>query len=78
MRVATADVVVANLPPQTVRAMTIMNFAERDQAGHHPDHGNCVRRAGPWSYCVGFDGVAEVMSGAGLHDGKAIRRTGQR
>ena len=45
--VATADVVVANLPPQTLRAMKLdYELAEGDQAGHHPDHGNRVRRAG--------------------------------
>ena len=39
--VTTADVVVANLPPQTLRAMKLDY-----EARHHPDDGNCIRRAG--------------------------------
>ena len=45
--VATADVVVANLPPQTLRAMKLdSEIAEGDQAGHHPDHRDRIRWAG--------------------------------
>ena len=45
--VATADVVVANLPPQTLRAMKLdYEFAEGDQARHYSNDGDCVRRTG--------------------------------
>ena len=45
--VATADVVVANLPPQTLRAMKLdYEFSEGDQARHYSNDGDCVRRTG--------------------------------
>ena len=45
--VATADVVIANLPPATLVEMGL-DYASLvgDQTGHHPDHGHRVRRAG--------------------------------
>lgn len=63
--VATADVVVANLPPQSLSAMgldygtlvetkTDIILATASAYGH----------GGPWSHRVGFDGVAQAMSGA--------------
>jgi len=63
--VATADVVVANLPAQTLQAMKL----DYDSlAAIRPDiiltTANAFGDAGPWSDRVGFDGVGQVMSGA--------------
>lgn len=63
--VAGADVVVANLPPQTLTRMGLdyptlkktkedIILATVSAFGH----------GGPWSHRVGFDGVAQAMSGA--------------
>ncbi len=63
--VATSDVVVANLPPQTLESMGLdyptlceskpdVILATISAYGH----------GGPWSHRVGFDGVAQAMSGA--------------
>src|ERR1700709_1685890 len=63
--VATADVVVANLPPQTLRAMKLDYDSVK---GINPDIILTTAPAfggpGPWSDRVGFDGVGQVMSGA--------------
>jgi len=63
--VATADVVVANLPPQTLRAMRL------DYASLKAIKEDIILttvtaygRGGPLSDRVGFDGVGQVMSGA--------------
>ncbi len=63
--VATADVVVANLPPQTLAAMRL----DYDSlAAIKPDIiltlVTAYGRGGPYSDRVGFDGVGQVMSGA--------------
>ena len=63
--VATADVVVANLPPQTLAAMRL----DYDSlAAVKPDiiltMVTAYGRGGPYSDRVGFDGVGQVMSGA--------------
>src|SRR5665213_3267778 len=53
--VATADIVVANLPPQTLSAVKpdiILTMV------------TAYGRRGPYSERVGFDGVGQVMSGA--------------
>ena len=43
--VATADVVVANLPPAVLRSLELdLDSLRRDQARHHPDHRDRVRR----------------------------------
>ena len=43
--VATADVVVANLPPQTLAAMGLdYDSLQGGQARHHPDHRLGLRR----------------------------------
>jgi crotonobetainyl-CoA:carnitine CoA-transferase CaiB-like acyl-CoA transferase len=72
--VATADVVIANLPPQTLEAMKLDYDSLRSVK---PDiiltHVTAYGRGGPYSERVGFDGVAQVMSGAvymaSEHDG---------
>ncbi|MBH5392314.1 CoA transferase, partial [Bradyrhizobium diversitatis] len=63
--VATADVVVANLPPQTLRAMKLDYESLK---AIKPDiiltTATAFGGPGPWSDRVGFDGVGQVMSGA--------------
>jgi crotonobetainyl-CoA:carnitine CoA-transferase CaiB-like acyl-CoA transferase len=63
--VATADVVVANLPPQTLDAMRL------DYASLRAVKDDIILttvtaygRGGPYSQRVGFDGIGQVMSGA--------------
>jgi crotonobetainyl-CoA:carnitine CoA-transferase CaiB-like acyl-CoA transferase len=63
--VATADVVVANLPPQTLSAMRL----DYDSlTAVKPDiiltTATAYGRGGPYSARVGFDGIGQVMSGA--------------
>jgi crotonobetainyl-CoA:carnitine CoA-transferase CaiB-like acyl-CoA transferase len=63
--VKTADVVVANLPPQTLAAMGL-DYASLTAI--KPDiiltTVSAYGRGGPYSDRVGFDGVGQVMSGA--------------
>jgi crotonobetainyl-CoA:carnitine CoA-transferase CaiB-like acyl-CoA transferase len=63
--VATADVVVANLPPQTLLAMHL-DYASLTAV--KPDiiltTVTAYGRGGPYSERVGFDGIGQVMSGA--------------
>ena len=63
--VATSDVVVANLPPQTLESMGL-DYATLCES--RPDiilsTVSAYGHGGPWSHRVGFDGVAQAMSGA--------------
>lgn len=63
--VASADVVVANLPPQTLSAMKLDYESLK---AIKPDiiltMGTAYGRGGPYSERVGFDGIGQVMSGA--------------
>jgi crotonobetainyl-CoA:carnitine CoA-transferase CaiB-like acyl-CoA transferase len=63
--VLTADVVVANLPPQT---LTAMKLDHNSLKAIKPDiiltMATAYGRGGPYSDRVGFDGVGQVMSGA--------------
>jgi crotonobetainyl-CoA:carnitine CoA-transferase CaiB-like acyl-CoA transferase len=63
--VATSDVVVANLPPQTLESMGL-DYATLGES--KPDvilsTVSAYGHGGPWSHRVGFDGVAQAMSGA--------------
>jgi crotonobetainyl-CoA:carnitine CoA-transferase CaiB-like acyl-CoA transferase len=63
--VATADVVVANLPPETRRQI---GLDYESLAAIKPDiivsTVTCFASGGPWSDKVGFDGLAQAMSGA--------------
>lgn len=63
--VATADIVVANLPPQTLAAMKLDYESLK---AVKPDiiltTVSAYGRGGPYSERVGFDGIGQVMSGA--------------
>ncbi len=63
--VAASDVVIANLPPQTLRAMKLDYDSLK---AIKPDiiltTATAFGNPGPWAERVGFDGVAQVMSGA--------------
>jgi crotonobetainyl-CoA:carnitine CoA-transferase CaiB-like acyl-CoA transferase len=63
--ILTADVVVANLPPQTLQAMKLdydsLNAIKPDII---LTTATAFGGPGPWSDRVGFDGVGQVMSGA--------------
>ncbi|MBX9588615.1 MAG: CoA transferase [Hyphomonadaceae bacterium] len=63
--VATADVVIANLPPQTLSAMKLDYDSLK---AVKPDiiltTVTAYGRGGPYSDRVGFDGIGQVMSGA--------------
>jgi len=63
--VATADVVVANLPPQTLASLGLDYETLRSLK---PDivltTVSAFGHGGSWSHRVGFDGVAQAMSGA--------------
>ncbi|HUJ98271.1 MAG TPA: CoA transferase [Stellaceae bacterium] len=70
--VRTADVVVANLPPPTLRAMAL----DYDSlAAVKPDiiltTSSAYGHGGPYAERVGFDGVGQVMSGAVYMTGEA-------
>ncbi|MET0337360.1 MAG: CoA transferase, partial [Caulobacter sp.] len=62
--IATADIVVANLPPQS---LTSMGLDYESLKAIKPDiiltTINAFGSGGPWSHRVGFDGVAQAMSG---------------
>src|SRR5215470_3632662 len=70
--VATADVVIANLPPQTLAAMRLDYDSLK---AVKPDiiltTVSAYGRGGPLSDRVGFDGVGQVMSGAVYMTGEA-------
>jgi crotonobetainyl-CoA:carnitine CoA-transferase CaiB-like acyl-CoA transferase len=63
--VASADVVVANLPTATLLAM---GLDYETLCGYRPDiilvTSNAYGPTGPWSDQVGFDGIGQAMSGA--------------
>ena len=60
-----SDVVVANLPPQTLRAMKLdYKSLKAIKSDIILTTATAFGNPGPWSERVGFDGVAQVMSGA--------------
>src|SRR5215510_15906562 len=63
--VGTADVVIANLPPQTLAAMQL-DYASLKaiKADIILTTVSAYGRGGPYSDRVGFDGIGQVMSGA--------------
>src|SRR3989475_245883 len=68
--VATADVVVANLPPEVLRSLSL------DLEGRRRVKPDIILTAvtafgagGPWSHKHGFDGIGQVMSGAAYMTG---------
>jgi len=74
--VADADVVVANLPPQTLSAM---GLDYETLSATNPKviltTVSAFGRGGPYSNRVGFDGVAQAMSGAAYLTGRADEPT---
>src|SRR5271165_7644428 len=63
--VATSDVVVANLPPQTLEAMKLdYESLKAVKPGIILTTATAFGGPGPWSDRVGFDGVGQVMSGS--------------
>jgi crotonobetainyl-CoA:carnitine CoA-transferase CaiB-like acyl-CoA transferase len=63
--VLTADVVVANLPPQTLQAMKLdYESLKAIKSDIILTTATAFGGPGPWSDRVGFDGVGQVMSGA--------------
>jgi crotonobetainyl-CoA:carnitine CoA-transferase CaiB-like acyl-CoA transferase len=63
--VATADVVVANLPPQTLKSMGLdYETLAQTKSDIILATASAYGHGGPWSHRVGFDGVAQAMSGA--------------
>jgi crotonobetainyl-CoA:carnitine CoA-transferase CaiB-like acyl-CoA transferase len=63
--VATADVVVANLPPQTLEAMRLdYQSLQAIRSDIILTTATAYGRGGPYSQRVGFDGIGQVMSGA--------------
>lgn len=68
--VATADIVVANMPPAGLAAMGI---DYESLTAMKPDiilaTNNVFGAGGPWSERVGFDGLAQAMSGAAAMSG---------
>jgi crotonobetainyl-CoA:carnitine CoA-transferase CaiB-like acyl-CoA transferase len=69
--ILTADVVIANLPPQTLQAMKLDYESLK---AIKPDiiltTATAFGNPGPWSDRVGFDGIGQVMSGAVYMTGK--------
>jgi crotonobetainyl-CoA:carnitine CoA-transferase CaiB-like acyl-CoA transferase len=69
--IATADVVVANLPPQTLQAMKLdYESLQAIKSDIILTTATAFGGPGPWSDRVGFDGVGQVMSGAVYMTGK--------
>jgi crotonobetainyl-CoA:carnitine CoA-transferase CaiB-like acyl-CoA transferase len=68
--VATADVVIANMPPLALQRMGL-DFASLSAI--KPDivltTQTCFGHAGPWANRGGFDGIAQVMSGSAYMSG---------
>ncbi len=63
--VETADVVIANLPPQTLAAMKLdYDSLKAVKADIILTTVSAYGRGGPYSDRVGFDGIGQVMSGA--------------
>lgn len=69
--VATADVVIANLPPRTLLAMKLdYESLKAVKADIILATATAYGRGGPYSDRVGFDGVGQVMSGASYLSGR--------
>jgi crotonobetainyl-CoA:carnitine CoA-transferase CaiB-like acyl-CoA transferase len=62
--VATADVVVANLPPEVLRALALdLESLRRVKPDIILTTVTAFGAGGPWSHKHGFDGIGQVMSG---------------
>ena len=78
--VARSDVVVANLPPQTLQAMKLdYETLKAIKSDIILTTATAFGGPGPWSGRVGFDGVGQVMSGAVYMTGgrSAVSRGGE-
>jgi crotonobetainyl-CoA:carnitine CoA-transferase CaiB-like acyl-CoA transferase len=63
--VATADVVVANLPPEVLRSLALdLDSLRRTKPDVILTTVTAFGAGGPWSHRHGFDGIGQVMSGA--------------
>ena len=63
--VATADVVVANLPPEVLRSLALdLESLRRVKPDIILTTVTAFGAGGPWSHKHGFDGIGQVMSGA--------------
>ena len=72
--VATADVVVANLPPATLRAMALdLDSLRETKKDIILTTVSAYGRGGPYSDRVGFDGIGQVMSGIAYMTGDPDR-----
>ena len=68
--VATADVVVANLPPEVLRALALdLESLRRVKPDIILTTVTAFGAGGPWSHKHGFDGIGQVMSGAAYMTG---------
>jgi crotonobetainyl-CoA:carnitine CoA-transferase CaiB-like acyl-CoA transferase len=68
--VATADVVVANLPPEVLRSLALdLDSLRRVTPDIILTTVTAFGAGGPWSHKHGFDGIGQVMSGAAYLSG---------
>jgi crotonobetainyl-CoA:carnitine CoA-transferase CaiB-like acyl-CoA transferase len=68
--VATADVVVANLPPEVLRSLALdLESLRRARPNIILTTVTAFGAGGPWSHKHGFDGIGQVMSGAAYMTG---------
>src|SRR5437773_1585605 len=68
--VATADVVVANLPPEVLRSLALdLESLRRVKPDIILTTVTAFGAGGPWSHRHGFDGIGQVMSGAAYMTG---------
>src|SRR5262249_57834523 len=68
--VATADVVVANLPPEVLRSLALdLESLRRVKADIILTTVTAFGAGGPWSHKHGFDGIGQVMAGGAYLSG---------
>src|SRR5256886_11819887 len=68
--VTTADVVVANLPPEVLRSLSLdLESLRRVKSDIILTTVTAFGAGGPWSHRHGFDGIGQVMSGAAYMTG---------
>src|SRR5262245_3657792 len=68
--VRTADVVVANLPPEVLRSLALdLESLRRVKPDISLTTVTAFGAGGPWSHKHGFDGIGQVMSGAAYMTG---------
>ena len=73
--VATADVVVANLPPEVLRSLSLdLESLRRVKPDIILTTVTAFGAGGPWSHRHGFDGIGQLMSGAAYLTGTPEHR----